>query len=241
MDYEGADDLVGDYAENLSNGSTCIHTARALEIGTEVELLLSFAGLVRPIALLGVVRWSRGLAGASDHGIGIEFVEMEETLQRLAAVMEAIARRDPAYVGRVIRVLVVEDNPHVARLLREGLTTSSDKVGDGLAFRFSESVSGRDAIAICRSQRFDAAIIDVYLPDLDGAAVIRALREVSGRVPILAVSAGGDAARRAALGAGADLFLDKPMRLRQVIDSMRRLIAVEPDPQGTDLTPQSTQ
>ena len=38
------------------------------------------------------------------------------------------------------------------------------------------------------------------------------------------MSAGGDAARRSALEAGANIFLDKPMRLRQVIDTMQRLL-----------------
>ena len=43
-------------------------------------------------------------------------------------------------------------------------------------------------------------------------------------LPIIAVSAGGDAARRSALEAGANIFLDKPMRLRQVIETMQRLL-----------------
>jgi FixJ family two-component response regulator len=43
-------------------------------------------------------------------------------------------------------------------------------------------------------------------------------------LPIIAVSAGGDAARRSALAAGANIFLDKPMRLRQVIDTIQKLI-----------------
>ena len=44
-------------------------------------------------------------------------------------------------------------------------------------------------------------------------------------LPIIAVSAGGDAARRAALDAGANIFLDKPMRLRQVMETIQRLLA----------------
>jgi CheY-like chemotaxis protein len=43
-------------------------------------------------------------------------------------------------------------------------------------------------------------------------------------LPIIAVSAGGPGAREAALGAGADIFLDKPMRLRQIVETMRQLM-----------------
>lgn len=230
VDYDGADDLIGDYTENLSTGGTFIHTERELEIGTEVQLVLSFPGLVHPIPIDGMVRWTRGSGDAEgESGIGIEFVRMDDQARaRLEQVIDAIARRDPTYVGRIVKVLVVEDNPHVARLIREGLEGSTAHFGDQVSFQFCESSNGRDALEMCRSQPFDAAIIDIYLPIMDGAQVIAALRsddELSA-LPIIAVSAGGAAAREAALKAGADLFLDKPMRLRQVIDSMHRLIAL---------------
>ena len=230
VDYDGADDLIGDYTENLSTGGTFIHTERELEIGTEVQLVLSFPGLVHPIPIDGLVRWARGFGGPEgESGIGIEFVRMDdEARARLEQVIDAIARRDPSYVGRIVKVLVVEDNPHVARLIREGLEGSTAHFGEQVSFQFCESSNGREALEMCRSQPFDAAIIDIYLPIMDGAQVIAALRsddELRG-LPIIAVSAGGAAAREAALRAGADLFLDKPMRLRQVIESMHRLIAL---------------
>jgi uncharacterized protein (TIGR02266 family) len=232
VDYDGADDLIGDYTENLSTGGTFIHTDREMEPGTEVQLVLSFPGLVRAIPIDGVVRWNRATAPEGlrqgDPGIGIEFVRMDEDARdRLEKVIDAIARRDPSYVNRVIRVLVVEDNPHVARLIREGLTRSS-AFGDEVAFEFCESSNGREALDLCRQRRFDAAIIDIYLPILDGASVIHELRSDAElrTMPIIAVSAGGQAARKIALEAGADLFLDKPMRLRQVIESMQALMAL---------------
>ena len=228
VDYDGADDLVGDYTENLSTGGTFIHTERELEVGTEVQLVLSFPGLVHPIPIDGAVRWTRSEREGDEPGIGIEFVRMDdEARARLEQVIEAIARRDPTYVGRIVKVLVVEDNPHVARLIRQGLEGSRSTFGAEVSFEFCESSNGRDALAMCRSQPFDAAIIDIYLPIMDGAQVIAALRsdeQLSG-MPIIAVSAGGAPAREAALRAGADLFLDKPMRLRQVIESMQRLMS----------------
>ena len=111
----------------------------------------------------------------------------------------------------------------------EGLTGSSAQFGDRVVFQFCESANGREALEACRAQPFDAAIIDIYLPIMDGAQVIAALRSDTelAAMPIIAVSAGGSPARDAALKAGADLFLDKPMRLRQVIESMRKLMELE--------------
>src|SRR6266567_7325586 len=46
VEYEGADDLVGDYTENLSSGGTFVATNRELPIGTQIQLVLSFPGLL---------------------------------------------------------------------------------------------------------------------------------------------------------------------------------------------------
>lgn len=227
VDYDGADDLVGDYTENLSRGGTFVRTERELAPGTEVELVLSFPGLIRPIHMEGVVRWTRGAESSEEeHGVGLEFTDLEgDGRADLERRIAAIARRDPDQVGKLFRVLVVEDNPHMVRLICDGLSASAAEFGERVAFEFSTTSDGRAALELCRSRRFDAAIIDIYLPVLDGATLIRELRSDSclRDLPVIAVSAGGPMAQRTALDAGADLFLGKPMRLRQVVDSMRAL------------------
>lgn len=234
VEYEGADDLVGDFTENLSTGGTFVATNRTLPIGTRVQLVLSFPGLLEPIAIEGVVRWTRadGDLGddgqPADGGAGIEF-EPGAGRDALQAVVERIRDRDPKTVSRLFRVLVVEDNRHVAALIQEGLRGSTRRdFGGGVSFVFRNAEDGRAAVEILRKETFDALIIDVYLPILDGPKVIAQARSELNLtdLPIIAVSAGGDAARRSALAAGANIFLDKPMRLRQVIDTIQRLLHV---------------
>ncbi len=224
VEYEGAEDLVGDYTENLSHGGTFVATNRELPIGTKVHLVLSFPGLLEPISIEGVVRWTRGDdAGA---GCGLEFAA-GPARDQLGAVIDRIRERDPKTMTRLFRVLVVEDNRHVANLIHDGLKGSSRRdFGGGLSFHVRSAEDGRQAIEVLRKETFDALIIDVYLPVLDGAKVIQVARTELGLtdVPIIAVSAGGDAARRSALEAGANIFLDKPMRLRQVIETIQRLL-----------------
>ena len=124
VEYEGADDLVGDFTENLSSGGTFVATNRELPIGQRVQLVLSFPGLLEPISIEGFVRWHRadGEEGG-DAGAGIEF-SPGAARDQLEAVVERIRVRDPKTVSRTFRVLVVEDNRHVAALIQEGLRGS---------------------------------------------------------------------------------------------------------------------
>lgn len=221
VEYEGADELLTDYTDNLSTGGTFIATQRDLAVGTAVRLALSFPGLLEPIAIDGEVRWVRD---DEEAGVGIEFLAGEGRA-RLAEIVERIRSRDPRTVSRLVRVLVVEDNPHVASFLGDGLTGTGKRGGD-VAFSVRHAANGKDALALLRAEPFDALIIDVYLPVIDGAFVVSKVRTELGLkdLPIIAVSAGGPYAREAALSAGADIFLDKPMRLRQVVETIRQLM-----------------
>ena len=224
VEYEGADDLLGDYTENLSSGGTFVATSRQLPIDTVVQLVLSFPGLLEPISIEGVVRHHR--IEDDVQGAGIEFAP-GPARDQLTQIIERIRRRDPKVVSRLFKVLLVEDNKHVSALIQDGLRGSTRREFEGgVSFVFRSAEDGRQAIEILRREQFDALIIDVYLPVLDGPKVIAQARQelALADLPIIAVSAGGDSARRAALDAGANIFLDKPMRLRQVIDTIQRLL-----------------
>jgi uncharacterized protein (TIGR02266 family) len=227
VEYEGADDLIGDFTENLSRGGTFVATNRELALETRVHLVLSFPGLLEPVSIEGTVRWTRADGPDGDAGCGIEFAPGPGR-DHLASIVERIRRRDPRMMSRLLRVLVVEDNRHVAALIQEGLRGSSrrQQLNGNISFAFRNAEDGRAAVEILRREPFDALIIDVYLPILDGSQVISQARGELHltELPIIAVSAGGDAARRLSLDAGADIFLDKPMRLRQVIETMQQLL-----------------
>jgi len=226
VDYEDANDLLADYTENLSSGGTCVAGNRQLPVGTEVKLALSFPGLVEPIRLDGVVRWTRA---GDEPMIGIEFTE-STARDQLEAMMARIRKNDPTLVKRTLRVLVIEDNAHVADLIGSSLGGTHHGLGAHVAVDFRTARDGREALELLRNNTFDAVIADIYLPILDGASVITAIRtELDQRqLPIIAVSAGGDSARAMAMQAGADIFIDKPMRLRQVVETMRQLMKLGP-------------
>lgn len=223
VDYEDADDFMCDYTENLSEGGTFVHTTRPLERDTTVHLVLSFPGLLQSITLEGVVRWVRA---GKQPGVGIEFLPGGDRA-KLEALVALIDARDPRAVARVVRVLLAEDNPHLAQLICTGLGASAKRAfGDSVTFFFATADDGAAAVQMLRTVAFDVAIIDLQLPVIDGTRVIDRARGELGlnALPILAISAAGEAARRSAISAGANMYLNKPMRLRDVLESMRQLV-----------------
>jgi len=184
--------------------------------------VLSFPGLLQPLAVDATVRWKRL---GDDPGVGVEF-QSGSGRERLAAIVDRISKGDPKVVRRVLEVLVVEDNHHVAELVRNGLEVSGRRNTIDVAFNVTAAEDGGAAIRLLKENRYDVAIVDVYLPVIDGPVVIRQARTELGLrdLPIIAVSAGDESARDSAMAAGANIFLAKPMRLREVIESIQQLM-----------------
>lgn len=229
VEYGAADELVADYTDNISAGGTFVYTQRLLPEGTEVRLILSFPGLIKPLPITGVVKWVRE-EPAHERGVGVSFdLADAATIEKLDALVTRIARRDPELVSQLMKVLVVEDNPHVASLIRDGLQGGGKReMGGKVTFQCDVVSDGREALQALRASPFDVLIIDIYLPVLDGSQVIAQLRadEKLRHLPVVAVSGGGEPARSAAMAAGADFFLDKPMRLADIVATMRRLTGI---------------
>ena len=106
VEYDGADDLVGDFTENLSSGGTFVATNRDLPIGTRINLVLSFPGLLEPIAIEGTVRWKRELGNPEgDAGAGIEFAP-GPARDALAQIIDKVRKE----VGAVLETKEFADN-----------------------------------------------------------------------------------------------------------------------------------
>jgi two-component system, OmpR family, response regulator len=116
-----------------------------------------------------------------------------------------------------VRVLLVEDDPRMAAAMRRGLRA------EGIVTDLA--ASGSDALDAATSGGFDAVILDVMLPDLDGFEVCRRLRSDSVWVPIIMVT-GLDAIedRVRGLDRGADDYLTKPFSLAELLARLRALV-----------------
>ena len=134
---------------------------------------------------------------------------------------------------RIVRVLLVEDNPHVAELITDGLDGAARRdLGGRVAFIFDVVGDGQMALERLAEVDPDLIILDVYMPVMDGSAFLRFLRARPrhASTPVIALSAGGPSARDAAMAAGADVFLDKPLRLNEVLGAAVRLLSFPDSP-----------
>lgn len=108
-----------------------------------------------------------------------------------------------------MRVLVVDDEPNIRRALRAGLK--------GLGHDVTAVENGNYALAALADDRFEAVILDLGLPDLDGIEVIRKLRTWS-TVPVVVLSVrAGQEDKISALDAGADDYVEKPFGMGELV------------------------
>ena len=115
-----------------------------------------------------------------------------------------------------MRVLVVEDERRLAGLLAQGLR----EAGHTVDVRYT----GTDGLLTAATGTYDALVLDVMLPGLDGTAVCRTLREQGNRVPVLMLTARRQVPDRVAgLDAGADDYLAKPFSFDELLARLRAL------------------
>jgi two-component system, OmpR family, response regulator len=127
-----------------------------------------------------------------------------------------------------MRVLIVEDEVKMAALLRRGL------VAEGMSA--DVAIKGEDAIWMAEATEYDAIVLDVMLPGIDGFAVCRKLREEGVWAPILMLTA-RDAVRDriAGLDGGADDYLTKPFSYAELLARLRALVRRGPVERPTEL------
>jgi two-component system OmpR family response regulator len=122
-----------------------------------------------------------------------------------------------------VRVLVVEDKLKLAGLLRRALR------GEGVAA--DVAVRGEDALWMAGATRYDAIVLDLMLPGIDGIEVCRRLRADDIWTPVLMLTArSGLLDRVAGLDSGADDYLTKPFELAELTARLRALARREPVP-----------
>ena len=127
-----------------------------------------------------------------------------------------------------MRVLLVDDDPALSEMLVKYL--AGEGISTAVAF------NGQDGVTAALTQQFDAIILDVMLPGMDGNEVLRRVRRESA-VPIIMLTAkGGDLDRVIGLEMGADDYLAKPYyppelvaRLRAVLRRPDILAQMRPD------------
>ena len=128
-----------------------------------------------------------------------------------------------------MRVLVVEDEEKVAAFVRQGLEQSGYEV--------DTVPSGEQALTALDSATYDAVILDLMLPGMDGLEVVAQLRRRGIGTPVLALTARAALEDRVAgLDAGCDDYLPKPFAFDELLARLRALLRRTSDPRAATLT-----
>ena len=118
-----------------------------------------------------------------------------------------------------LRILVVEDNPVNSLVIVRVLEKHGHSAWT--------AASGEEALACCNRQHFDAVLMDVQMPDIDGFEVTRRIRKLEGterRVPVIATTAHAlDGDRERCLASGMDDYLTKPIEFNELFVALERV------------------
>jgi len=127
-----------------------------------------------------------------------------------------------------MHLLLVEDDPRMSALLQRGLTEEGHVV--------DRASTGQKALEVSAASEFDAIVLDVMLPDVDGFAVVRRLRATGNRTPVLLLTARDASADVVhGLNAGADDYLTKPFAFDILLARLRALARRGPSVHGVEL------
>ena len=125
------------------------------------------------------------------------------------------------------RILLIEDDPRLAEMVKNYLGEAG--------FAVTVSPRGLDGIALEARETFDALVLDLMLPDIDGLEVCRRIR-MHSQTPILMLTARGDAMDRiVGLEIGADDYLPKPFEPREMLARLRAILRRRGREQKADL------
>jgi two-component system, OmpR family, KDP operon response regulator KdpE len=113
-----------------------------------------------------------------------------------------------------LRVLIIDDEPPIRKLLRVGLSAHG--------YQIVEASSGKMALELLGEQRPDLIVLDLGLPDMQGHELLRTMRARNDSVPIVVLSSRDDEAGKVqALDSGADDYVTKPFGMDELLARMR--------------------
>ncbi|WP_296201658.1 response regulator transcription factor [uncultured Hyphomicrobium sp.] len=116
-----------------------------------------------------------------------------------------------------MRILLVEDDPEIAKRLVEGLTSAG--------FAVERADNGADGYAMGVDDQYDAVVLDVGLPQMSGIDVLRKWRSGGFKMPVLVLTARGSWSEKVdGLNAGADDYITKPFHIPEVAARLNALI-----------------
>jgi CheY-like chemotaxis protein len=218
--------IVGHTME-ISAVSAIVRTDEPLSNGDRLLVRLSFPGLLDPFDVEGHVVSQHLPTRDSPPGVTIVLVFADEgDEQRFRLLLEdGFLPAGPGELERVMfRVLLVEDNPMIRDVI---LFESRRHFRGNRQLHVDLAADAEDAWQLLQHASYHLAIVDHFLPGMLGAELVSRIRAAPllAGMPIVATSVGGAASRDAFITAGADVFLERPVGVRDLFVTLDQLLA----------------
>lgn len=221
--YDGIDDVA--CAIELTEDTVFVISDMLPSVGADIDLRLSFPHAIEPVNVRAeVVQIRIGSGPGTPTGFVASFgIAAEEDRERIRRVAQRLAMSTQGAPTRDLRILLVEDNRLVSDMFEYALQKFFDTRGSRVTLEQASDVP--TAWEKLSTSEFDLVIVDYFLPDEVGATLIERLRSDPrlAKTSVVAISVGGSDVRRATLSAGADLFLHKPIVLRDLFHTLEFL------------------
>jgi PAS domain S-box-containing protein len=214
--FEVQDTGIGIAAEQLKS------IFEPFEQAGDMQRRLAGTGLGLTISRQYVRLMGGDIQVESQIGRGSTFRFEVEAQPVQSATAVAAIRTMTGYAGPRKKVLAVDDIADNRAVVTDLLTP--------LGFEVAEASNGREALEIAQRLRPDLILMDIVMPELDGLAATRLLRqqEAFRDVPVIAMSASVSASdSEQSLAAGMNAFLPKPLDADKLLEQMARLLRLE--------------
>jgi DNA-binding response OmpR family regulator len=117
---------------------------------------------------------------------------------------------------RLVKILLIEDEPALARMVERGLTAHGHQV--------LIAETGEDGLLFARTEPVDLVLLDIVLPGLDGHQVLAEIRRLRTNLPVIMLTARDDLTSKvSALDCGADDYITKPFDFEELLARIRAL------------------
>lgn len=252
IDYRTPGAFAADYTANAGSGGVFIATRQPFAVGDTITFNISFPGLVAPIVCVGRIRWRRSPEEAEEGrpaGIGVEFqFDSSDQADRIRELVDSITDTGQAPApsrpgagdasGPAFRMLLAGARKSVLRMFRIAMDSSSmNNATDRKRLEVDEVENARDAWQRLERDGYDLVVLDLDTPAMEGEALLDRIRSSTATRDLAVAAVGSEDHREKARAAGADLFLDTPINLVKLFQSLLRLLRVHGHPGEPDRPP----
>jgi uncharacterized protein (TIGR02266 family) len=226
VNYQSQGALKMDYAQNISRGGLFLATNSTFQVGQQIDLQLSTKGTDQVITVPGLVRWVGERGVPPVKGIGVQF-QLEDPMlkNRIEGMINALEEPSQLQNSNELQIFILEPVDFIAKMYADGIIKMANTDSQNQHLQgaikvklFKQVAEVYDAI---KKGGCHILITELKSEEINGIQLIQKIRaELSQEMPIFAISKPYDSDRQDAILAGATAFLNKPLQMKTLFNTL---------------------